>query len=324
MKLTFDEIKSLTYGALSVNEESDGIHFYRMTPHLVEVYTVLHKDFRSRSLTTTGIRLDFITNSKSLSFDTASGVKFEVHINGLLREKFDMDKLHSEGGHASLPLSGTYREELDSCRVTLLFPSHSIGVLKWLELDDGASFSRVTKNKKMLILGDSITQGWDSRYDSLSYANIMTDHFDADTLNQGVGGAFFDESMLEELDFLPDIITVAYGTNDFGHYKSLESYRKNCRAYLEKLGSLYPDCGNITVISPIWRDKVVGRTNCAGKFTDCLDIVKEEALRLGFNLIDGLSLVPPKNEFYSDGDLHPNDMGFFFYAHNLIKQLKPF
>ncbi len=324
MRLTFEEIKSLAYGALSIEKEADGIHFYRMTHSLIETYTGLHKDFKLRALSTTGIRLDFITNSKKLAFFASSGNKFEIHINGLFREIFFMNDLRNAGKPAEIDLCGLYGEEFESCRVTLLFPSHTVGTLEWLELDDGATFTRVEKQKKMLILGDSITQGWEAFYNSRSYANLLTDFFDADTVNQGVGGAYFHESMLEDHGLTPDIITVAYGTNDFNRYKSLEAYRDNCRAYLEKLISLYPDCKNITVISPIWRDGVLGRTNVAGDFCDCLEIVKEEALSHSLNLIDGLSLVPPKNDLYSDKVLHPNDIGFFYYAHNLLKQLKPF
>ena len=59
-----------------------------------------------------------------------------------------------------------------------------------------------------------------------------------------------------------------------------------------------------------------------GTFDGARQIVIDEALKLNLKHIDGLLLVPPVDEFFADGHLHPNDEGFSIYAENLIRELK--
>ena len=58
MKLSFEQIKSVTVGALSVCEEADGFHFCKMTPAQIEGYGMISAAQRDRALSTTGVRLD--------------------------------------------------------------------------------------------------------------------------------------------------------------------------------------------------------------------------------------------------------------------------
>jgi hypothetical protein len=38
--------------------------------------------------------------------------------------------------------------------------------------------------------------------------------------------------------------------------------------------------------------------------------------------VDGFTLTPHIEDFFADKDLHPNDLGFAFYAENLLSALK--
>ena len=114
---------------------------------------------------------------------------------------------------------------------------------------------------------------------------------------------------------------VAYGTNDFGHYKTYEELRTHASAHLSLIAEEYRG-KKIFVLSPIWRDKRDGKS--MGTFEDCRAIVAEEAERLGLIHIDGLRLVPPIPEFFGDEYLHPNDEGFAIYAENLIIALESY
>ena len=42
----------------------------------------------------------------------------------------------------------------------------------------------------------------------------------------------------------------------------------------------------------------------------------------GLFVVDGISLSPHISDFFADQILHPNDLGFGFYAENLLKALK--
>ncbi|MBO5269567.1 MAG: SGNH/GDSL hydrolase family protein [Clostridia bacterium] len=319
MKLSLGEIQSITNGALRVTEESDGIHFYRCTEKQIAAWHTFSDSLYNGARCTTGVRLDFVTDSKHLSFSASSGKKYELWIDGLLREKFDMSEKLASGEPMQVPLTDPLGHEKDEVRVTLWLPSHSKGVLTAVELDDGATFRPYDGyKKKILFIGDSITQGWDAAYDSLSYTHRVAAYYDASFLNQGIGGAFYHENCFDTFDFDPDLVTVAYGTNDFGRFPTYDEMRKHVKAHLSLIAEAYKD-KKVFVLTPIWRDKREGKK--MGTFENACAIVAEEATALGLTVIDGLTLVPPIPEFFADAYLHPNMNGFAVYAENLIRAL---
>ena len=66
MRLSFDQIKSVTVGALSVKREDDGIHFYKCTEKQIDAWYRQREGLGNGARTTTGVRLDFITNSEKI------------------------------------------------------------------------------------------------------------------------------------------------------------------------------------------------------------------------------------------------------------------
>ena len=316
MKLTYEQIKEITTGAIRTEQCEDGIHFYKCTDKQIAAWAEKNKDLGKHAAGTTGVSLDFHTNSQNLTFTVSRGNKFELYINNLLRKQF----LMKDEKTACVDLCDALGHKLDEYRVTLVFPSHDEGgVLASMELDDGASVKPHTYDIKMLFVGDSITQGWASKYDSLSYAWRVTRHFNAFAVNQGIGGAYFHEDCFDHIDFNPDVVLVAYGTNDFGKYKTYEEFRAHTAAHLKLIADEYADA-KLFVLSPIWRDKREGKS--MGTFEGCRAIVEQEAEALDLIHIDGLDLVPPIPEFFGDAYLHPNDEGFSLYAENLIIQLE--
>ena len=319
MKLSLEQIRSITDGALRVTEEADGIHFYRCTAKQTAAWKVLSETLSARTLCTTGVRLDFVTDSKTLAFRASHGQKYEIWIDGLLRAKYDLKASRETGDFPIVLLTDPLGHKKEEHRVTLWLPSHSVGVLTSVELDDGATLRPYDGyEKKLLFIGDSITQGWDAAYDSLSYTHRVAAYFDASFVNQGIGGAYYHETCFDSLGFDPDAVTVAYGTNDFGKYPTYEEFRKHVRAHLSLIAEEYAE-KKIFVLTPIWRDKREGKK--MGTFEVACSIVKEEAEALSLTVIDGLTLVPPIPEFFADGYLHPNMEGFSVYAENLIKAL---
>ena len=318
MRLAFEQIKQITKGAIRITQMEDGIHFYKCTEKQIAAWTARNKDLGARAAGTTGVRLDFHTSSQHLSFATAQGNKFELYIDNILHRQF----LLKDEKQASVALCDALGNRKDEYRVTLIFPSHDAGgVLEWLELDDGASVIPHIYDRKILFIGDSITQGWASKYDSLSYAWRVTRHFNADSVIQGIGGAYFHEDCFDSIDFDPDFVLVAYGTNDFGYYKTYEELRLHASRHLALIAQEYRG-KKIFVLSPIWRDKREGKS--MGTFEECRAIVAREAEVLGLTHIDGLSLVPPMPELFGDAYLHPNDEGFALYAENLIIALEKY
>lgn len=317
MKLTFDQIKSVTVGAIAIHREADGIHFDKCTDRQVEAWHVLNRDLGYRAQCTAGVRLDFHTDSRHLRFLAPAGGKFEVLIDGLLRHACPGSR--DVSAVVEIDLCDELGEFGGTHRVTLAFPSHTVGVLDWVELDDGASVEPHRFDRKMLFIGDSITQGWQSVYDTASYAWRVSNFFNADSVIQGIGGAFYHPSTYDVIDYDPDIILVAYGTNDFGHKITLEQFRERIAGFLDPLAETYAG-KQIFILSPIWRGQREGKL--MGSFADCRRTVAEEAEKRGFVHIDGLRLVPAMPEMMGDGWLHPNDLGFSYFAEYLVRELQ--
>lgn len=319
MRLTYDQIRSVAVGALRFEESAEGIRFYKTTPRQVEAWRNLNEGLGRNAESSTGIRLDFHTNSRRLTFRTAGGNKFELFLNNLLVGQYQNESLPEVTVELTDPLGHPQNE----ARVTLYFPSLDAGgVIQSMELDDGSYIRRHQFDRKFLFLGDSITQGALASIDSLSYVNRVSRHYNAESVNQGVGGGFFHPSTFDHIPFDPDAIFVAFGTNDFRHCPSLNELRNRVSAYLSLLAEEYAS-KLFFVISPTWRGTRDSRA-MEGTFEDCRSLIAEEAERLGMIHIDGLTLVPPLPIFFQDGYLHPNDNGFSLYAENLISQLEQY
>ncbi len=319
MKLTLEQIRAVTVGAISVRAEADGIHFDKCTARQIAAWDALNRDLGFRARTTSGVRLDFHTDSRHLRVMAPSGGKFEVLIDGLLRYACPGDR------DVTAPIEADLCDELGefggSHRVTLAFPSHTVGVLGSVELDDGATLTPHTFDRRMLFIGDSITQGWQSHYDTAAYTWRVSNFFNADSVIQGVGGAYYHPSTFDVIDYDPDIVLVAYGTNDFGKNITLAEFRERIAGILDPLAETYRG-KQIFILSPIWRGQREGKR--MGSFADCRRAVAEEAERRGFVHIDGLRLVPAMPEMMGDGWLHPNDLGFSYFAENLVRELQKY
>ena len=318
MRLSFEEVKSITFGFVHSFEDANGMHFAKCTDKQVAAFGSFWEGLGNNAKATTGIRLDFHTSSKRFAFGAASGRRFELYINGTFREIYKAQD--GEGAELSYDINEAGEEN----RVTLYFPAHDTpGVLSYVELDDGATVVPHKFDCKIFFIGDSITQGWNSTYDSLSYANRVSDFFNADSVIQGVGGAFFHPSIFDEaIDYDPDFVIFAFGTNDWGIQKSHDELRANAAAFIEAITKKFAG-KKIFGLSPIWRGNS-GELKPAGYFVDVCKTVKEEIVKHGVTLIDGETLTPHMTDFFADLYLHPNGLGFGVYAENLCKQLKEY
>ncbi|MCM8815270.1 MAG: SGNH/GDSL hydrolase family protein [Candidatus Omnitrophica bacterium] len=176
------------------------------------------------------------------------------------------------------------------------------------------------QEKKILFLGDSITQGMDCISPVCAYPCVVAKIFNADFINQGVGGFVFDaESLDRNFPFEPDIITVAYGVNDWNKDFSAQKIAKSAYAYLEKLKKIFAK-SKIFVITPIWTERE-NQKKKAGLLQNVRKIIEDAGKKTGCNVIDGLSLVPHDSFYFVDG-IHPNETGHLMYGINLATHLK--
>ena len=59
-----------------------------------------------------------------------------------------------------------------------------------------------------------------------------------------------------------------------------------------------------------------------GSFEQARHIIRAAAEREGLYVVDGMELVPHVPSVYNDQYLHPNDLGFAFYAEKLLPHFK--
>ena len=316
MKLSFETVKNITFGSVCTYEDEGGMHFAKCTDKQVAAFTSFSEGLGRNAKATTGIRLDLHTNSKRFAFKAASGRRFELYVNGTFRAEF------LRNDEEDVEFSFDIDEYSSENRITLYFPAHDVpGVLSYVELDDGATVVPHKFDTKFFFIGDSITQGWDSHYDSLSYANRVSDFFNAESIIQGIGGAFFHRSIFDDaIDFDPDVVIFAFGTNDWVRSSSREELLCNTKEFIEAITAKF-NGKKIFGISPIWRGNS-GELKPAGYFKDVCRLVKDEIVAHGVTLIDGETLTPHMTDFFSDLYLHPNGLGFGIYAQSLCKALK--
>ncbi len=310
MKLTSDQVVSITRGATNVSYE-DGIYtFRRMTDSQIATFGSILEKYRTRSSATTGIRLEFETDSKTFCAHVHAAGKYEILVNNMrvLFGSYDV----KDCLYVDMPEGNKH--------VTVLLPWHTEGKLGLMFLDEG-SYVRPYEgfDHKFLFLGDSITQGSTSGQDSLTYVFRVAQWFNADYMNWGVGGTKFYPQTLEKPDYEPDTVFIAYGTNDFNAIPTIEQIENNCKEYMDIVKSWYPNA-TFYCISPLWRldgKQVRG----AGTLDQVRQVIIKQIEAHGFNHIDGYKLVPHNSAYFADNRLHPNAIGMSMYAEQLIKAI---
>lgn len=324
MKLTLDQIKTITRGVDSVVEKDGKFHFYRFTQAQIKAYeTTSPNDFYRKSFASSGVRFYFRTNSTKLAFNYEFGygssreyAYFDLYVNGAMEKHFGSDGNACRGGSINIALPAGEKT------LELYFPWSRCTMLSDVELDDGATIEGLYRKYKMISFGDSITHGYDAIYPSLSYASQLAQNLDAEQLNKGIGGDIFFPALLDEKDaFEPDFITVAYGTNDWSKCPR-ETFEKNCTEFYNRLSAMYPSA-KIFAITPIWRGdgfrKVCG---FGSPVTNVHPMIAEICKDLpNVVVINPYNFVPHRPEFFADLRLHPNDFGFGLYAKGVYNEI---
>ena len=316
MRLSIEDIRKHTRGITYV-EECDGafcFHRYSAAQEALFMENVPNRGGAPKA--TTGVVIDFITDSENLSLklykigEGESRYSFDVYENDLLIYSAPMS-CEKIDHHIKLS-TGKSRVRIYPC-------SHTSARVADVEIDDGATLEVPEYSARALIFGDSITQGARALHTSLSYANIVTAHFGWNAVNYAIGGEVFREWLPgDENIHDPDIITVAYGTNDWA-YKTLDFITENATGFFARLNKLYPDVRKI-YISPTWRASHT-QSKPAGDFFKFVELLENIARDAGATVIHGLDMIPPIAAFYEDG-LHPNEIGYSIYARNLIRALE--
>ena len=250
MNLDNQALKKYFKGTVSFEEYGDYLLPRRFTEKQFD--RLLGQDFLLvRSKMTAGVILDFQTDAPRVSFDaifletSRNYYAFDIFVNGTLKRHF------GEGGVTN----GTTRHfetELGEGEksVQIFFPPLFETGIKNFRAPSASFITACERKRKFLFFGDSITHGYATKLASMTYANILTRLFDADSINQAIAGDVFNADNLDKgLDFNPDTVFVAYGTND---WRGGRDVLVTAEGYFKKLNEIYRG-KKIFVILPIYR-----------------------------------------------------------------------
>ena len=327
MILNFEQIQSITQGAERVEKLPDGYHFYRFRDG--EAPPKLGPD------TDAGIQMYFKTDAEALrlkvrvfdeycarryfSFDVFSDEERIGSLRNFPDEDINID--FTEIKYPQGSFEGDFPLVDKNAVIRIVFPNTVTAEVEEIELV-GASYVTPFKWDKILLAhGDSITHGMDGIFASNTYISKLAYALGCELYNKGIGGAKYNPALVEsKADYVPDYITVAYGTNDWWMTTEADM-REKCREFLSRLLCQYPTA-KIFVLSPIWRRNYLDEREF-GDFFRVELVIKEICQELGgLIFIRGWDLVPHDASCFGDTILHPNDKGYGYYYENLLKEIK--
>lgn len=328
MKLTIDQIKSITTGAADIVYEDQKYKFLRF----VDGEHMLRDN--NQVFSTAGIQMNFKTDGRLLKLavhtskitNSREFFSFDIFVNetmvGTIQNMTEEECVgnYSEKTYTTGSFEGEFELGHGEKHVRIYFPHSVMGCIEEIEIVDAAYIVPVKRSKTIVAYGDSITQGFDALHPSNTYISKLGNIFDADIVNRAVGGVTFcPEVVSSSNDINPCFVIVAYGTNDW-YCSDQETLRKNAEDFLNAIEQNYRDVP-IFVVTPIWRTDWNSEKKC-GKISDVVRIINEVFEHKGnITIISGCDLVPHDENLYGDLRLHPTDRGFVYYCNNLVENI---
>ena len=321
MQLNFEQIKSIVQGVAYIDQKEEGIGLHRFTAEQEKVYD--DSEFHPKQYATAGVRLNFKTDSKSLYMKvlTRKGSSRKFFAHDILVNGKHIGSLKNKTEDIFGEFEETFVLGEGTKDVCIHMPWSVCSIIKELSLDDGSFIESVRKAKKVIIFGDSITQGYDAENPINRYAANLADALDAEEINKAIGGERFCPWLAEMKDSIePDYISVAYGTNHW-HRSSSEEFRAICEEFYDKLVANYPKA-KIFALTPIWRKDRTDVTKFES-FEEIGEIIEDVVKKYdNVTCISGRNFVPEDENLFSDLYLHPNDAGFKYYSEGVVKAIQ--
>ena len=320
MLLDCKKIEEITVGAVSVEDVDGAFKFHRFTSEQEALYRERNAERINAVSHTSGISLDFITDSSEISV-------------GIYTDPFIQRS-------SLVPTVDIYEDDLlvYSAEITAERTVHRVALSDGekrvriypdcyapcrifdVSVDDGASVRPTPHRAHALIYGDSITHGARASHPSFTYANRALSSLGWSGINQAIGGEAFRGWIPGTTRVCnPDVILVAYGTNDW-YCRSTADIASFENDFFTSIRAIYKDTP-VIYISPIWRNDIGKKETPGGDFYATVRMMEDIARSYGATVIHGLELVPHSEEFLFDG-LHPNDTGFLLYSDALVKAIK--
>ncbi|MCF0261456.1 MAG: SGNH/GDSL hydrolase family protein [Sphaerochaetaceae bacterium] len=320
----------LFHNVLDIKESADGLIPMRCSERQTEYLATVpvhNLNFRDKSMYGAGCTIELVTNSSNVVLeytvlcaiaDNTRPCNFDLFVDNAFALRIDIDKNIKERQKTTIQISKDGKEHL----VAISLSPFCKLVYHQLLIDDESSFNIVPKRKnRMLFIGDSITHGSGSTGASSCYAMQVAKALDIESVNQGIGGYWFDPNYPDYLEFYSyNGYIVAFGTNDWCHQDILPPIEDNMKDFIKAFAKAASG-KKVYVITPLRRFLGEGQNDYGPVgFETWRESIKQMALENNFTVLDGYDLLPPEEKWYFDG-LHPNDQGYALMAENVIKAI---
>lgn len=188
---------------------------------------------------------------------------------------------------------------------------------------NGTVFDAAEDAPKLLVLGDSIAQGFVTGDPASAWPARLARRLEMDLINQSIGGQVFQPDSLIGLkeSIEPATIIVAFGAN-YRYERCAENHvAADIRAYLNELAQLWSDV-SLWVVTPTWHDENASPSHERSCWRRVPDLLAENADRVGAHLVNGLALLDATHDLLADGVEHPNAAGAAQIAERLYTCLE--
>lgn len=346
----------LLHGALRVDEAGRGVvRPSRLTRRQAQALTSVrawHPGlFRSLATATAGITLELETDSSEVLVEVrmdpmprgSQGVLDDVQKAGNLHEPADGLSATVDGRHLPMRVpegdKGFVEFLLTDPSLTKgagvrslpgLGSTHHVrvylpcltGCVLGRVWGDGTFMRAVPARPRLLVLGDSIAQGYVAGDPALTWPMLLAERAGLDLVNQSIGGQVFQPGTVAGLLAALEPQEVEAAVVELG-----ENYRyercsrgemaRDVRMYLGEVRDALP-MTRVWVCTPMWHDEDRYPSNPRSCFADVADVIRTEvARRDNMEVVEGSWLIDAKPSLMADAYEHPNATGSAMVAERL-------
>ena len=174
-------------------------------------------------------------------------------------------------------------------------------------------------DKSLLVLGDSIAQGFNACDPGLSWPALLACDLGLELVNQGIGGQVFQPGSAAPAAAATDpaLVVVEFGANyRFEPCREREAAR-DAYAYLDEVARAWP-CAPVAVLTPTFCTEDVYPNHARSCWAEVPRIIREAAARHArMFVVEGEALLPADAALLADGSDHPGPEGQLAYFEGL-------
>ncbi len=328
-----EALKPFIHNAFRTEFDPDGVLYVsRFTEKQVGCFAYesnkLAGDLYARAQASSSVTIDLMTDSSFIGIDFTS--KFwigntskivDLVVDGKLMNGYALKREYATPKQMAFVLP----KGMHHVQIFIPFGTQ-IGV-KDIIVDETASvLPAPEKDLRIISFGDSITQGYLGSHTAMNYVGRMITGLNAEVLNQGAGGYYFEAEVLDPAlsSWQPDLITIAFGTNDYGYRPTPELFETSVRDYMESLTAVFPGVP-VLGIMPIYRaDAILISRGLMWdfQFEDAMEILRKVYASYPQVTVLEADYFPQVPDFRVEDRVHPNDAGFLLYGEAVVNKIR--